>query len=84
MRYDVFAPPTEEHDYFGKFDPSLHDALIDAGVNQVSRAANVQSRHDNFSPHVGFAYDPLGDGKMLVRGGFALFYYPLAALRIRQ
>lgn len=29
---------------------------------------------NNFSPRVGFAWDPKGDGKMSIRGGFAVFY----------
>ncbi len=28
----------------------------------------------SFGPRIGFAYDPLGDGKMAIRGGVGLFY----------
>ena len=29
---------------------------------------------NNFGPHIGFAYDPFGNGKWAVRGGFSLAY----------
>lgn len=30
--------------------------------------------HNNFSPRFGFAYDPTGNGKMAIRGGFGVSY----------
>ena len=39
----------------------------------------VKHHYNNFGPRFGFAYDPKGDGKTAIRGGFGVFYE-----RIRQ
>ena len=38
--------------------------------------ANTSYTH--FAPRLGFAYDPFGDGKMAIRGGFGMFYDRMA------
>lgn len=39
----------------------------------------VKHRYNNFAPRLGFAYDPWGNGRTAIRGGFGVFYE-----RIRQ
>lgn len=39
----------------------------------------VDHHYNNFQPRVGFSYDPWGNGKMAIRGGFGIFHE-----RIRQ
>ncbi len=34
----------------------------------------ISSDNNNFSPRLGFAYDPTGDAKTVIRGGFGTFY----------
>ena len=34
----------------------------------------ISSDNNNISPRLGFAYDPTGDGKTVIRGGFGVFY----------
>jgi hypothetical protein len=44
-------------------------------VQQASgSAAYFQTPSIKFSPRIGFAYDPFGNGKTAVRGGFGIFY----------
>jgi hypothetical protein len=55
----------------GIFDPSLH------------LASGVQTPHYNdnllFAPRVGFAYDPTGSRKTVIRGGAGMFYGDIQA-----
>lgn len=50
-----------------------------AGLNGVAAGTlDITSTHpsdkNNISPRIGFAYDPFGLGKSVVRGGFGLYY----------
>jgi carboxypeptidase family protein/TonB-dependent receptor-like protein len=53
------------------------NGLVEEG-NGIPKGG-VQSRKNNFSPRLGFAYDLFGDGRTAIRGGFGIFYE-----RIRQ
>ena len=73
IRYDVFTWPFEANNRQSNFDP-LTGTLIEAGTPGYSRAL-VNTPMNNFAPRLGFAYDVKGDGKMVVRGGYGIFYY---------
>ncbi len=71
VRYDVEIPPT--------FKSPTSLAL--AGYNFLGLQKGIQTDTNNIQPRVGVAWDPKGDGKMVVRSSYGLFYdHPLLGL----
>jgi outer membrane receptor protein involved in Fe transport len=44
---------------------------------QTLGAGLYKPDRNNFAPRIGFAWDPYGQGKTVLRGGFGIFYNPL-------
>jgi len=67
LRYEMATVPTEVHGWLSNLynitdiQPHLGDPFY---LNSTLR---------NFEPRIGFAWDPSGDGKTAVRGGFGMF-----------
>ncbi len=73
IRYDVYTPYTEKHNYLSNFDP-IAGVIYVANQNGVSRTGNVKTDYRDLAPRVGFAYTA-GHG-LVMRGGFGLSFVP--------
>ena len=54
-------------------DSRITNGLVHCGVNGVP-ASCMPSHRFNPAPRVGFAWDPRGDGKLSIRGGYGIFF----------
>jgi len=78
-RNDYFGDPSERRGELTSiiFGPgsTFNEQFASATVGQVKHLFHASPL--NFSPRVGFAYDPFGDGKSTIRAGYSLAYEPI-------
>ena len=69
IRYEPFSAPTEKHDRMSTVRDWVTDTAFTPGIGLFKTPSKK-----NFSPRLGFAWAPGGDGKTAVRAGFGIFY----------
>jgi outer membrane receptor protein involved in Fe transport len=80
LRYEHIGAPTERFNRYSNFDPKAMNSLTKrpgtVKFANVDFGRSIYSpEKKNFAPRVGFAYDLTGKNRIIVRGGYGIYYY---------
>jgi Carboxypeptidase regulatory-like domain len=82
LRYEYYSPITDPHNEIMGWFPGRQSSLYPASPpdflyagdpNTPNRGLEFPNR-DDFSPRFGFSWNMLGNSKLVMRGGFGIFY----------
>jgi len=82
LRYDLFLPQTEKYNILSNFIPE-QNRLVQAGETGFPKSL-IKTDKTNFAPRFGFAWQPLNNSKLVVRGGYGIFYTNSAQNTVRS
>jgi Carboxypeptidase regulatory-like domain len=72
LRYELYPPPTDQHNRISNFDLANGDILL--ACIAVSCNGGIKTQKLDLAPRLGFAYTP-GGGKTTIRAGTGITYY---------
>lgn len=82
LRYEYYMPQSDIHNNILGFFPGQQSTrfpdapsgILYPGDPGTPNKALVYPDHNNFAPRFGFAWDIFGNAKLVMRGGFGIFY----------
>jgi len=72
LNWTYQSPITDYSNRISTFIPSWPTGIVYTGPNGLTRLWPAD--HHDFAPRFGFAYQPKAGGKLVIRGGWGLFY----------
>jgi len=81
LRWDIDTPPVDGHNRTASFVPNQQSTVTPAaplgqvfpGDKGIGRGI-ISTQFSHISPRLGFAWDPIGDGKTSIRAAAGIFY----------
>jgi len=82
LRYENLSAPEEKYGRIANFRRHNENGFEVPDTDPTVGSPFFKTPKDLFAPRVGFAYDPMSNGRTVFRGGFGVFYdFPLTEYR---